>query len=269
MTRTPVEQRIAAALNDHAEEAMSQTDTESKLQEVLSHGTDLSVRRRRTWAVGGLVAASLVACGAALWPTGHEPDPATHPATPTRSIRPMNADEQLAQDFVSTYFAYDRKRAASYVAEGATPALRRPLGAKGWLRQNRLEEALDTEFHLDGCFQIATVNPEGARIGCLYTVNILGLGEFGRGPFSGNLFNVTVRDGRVVDFLTTGGANDYDELAWGPFWSWIEDTHASEIPTLEEMDDPDLTAKEVTRMIRAWRQIGRAYVAALRSGAAG
>ena len=269
MTPTPVELRIAAALADHAEETMSQTDTESELQDVLGRGTDLSVRRRRAGAVGGLVAAALVVCGAVLWPTGHEPDSATIPVTPTRSIRPMNADEQLAHDFVSTYFAFDRKGAASFVADDAKPSLRSPLGPKGWLRQNRLEEALDYEFHLDGCFQIATVNPEGARIGCLHTANLLGLGDLGRGPFSGNLFNITVRDGKVIDFQTAVGANDYDELGWGPFWSWIEDTHASEVPALEEMDEPDLTPKEVTRMIRAWRQIGQEYAAALRSGAVG
>jgi hypothetical protein len=265
-TPNPVERLIASALTEHAEEAMSQTDTGSELQEVLSRGNDVTIRRRRTWAVGSVVAASLVVSAAMLWQDGPRPGPVVDPASPARPIAPMNADEQLAHDFVSSYFAYDRKLAASYVADGVTPALRRGLGEDGWLRQNRLDEALNADAHIDGCFQIDDPKPDDARIGCLYTVGILGLEEFGRGPFSGNLFNVTLHDGKVVDFLTTVGANDYDELAWGPFWSWIEDTHAPEVPVLQEMDDPDLTPHQVGRMIRHWRQVGRAYVAALRSG---
>ena len=267
-TRTPVEPLVARALTDHAEEAMSRTDPEPGLRDVLGLGAELSQVRRRRWAIGGLVAAALVASGAASWTTGSQPDSPLDPDTPTRSIRPMNAAEQLAHDFVSAYFGYDRRLAASYVAPGVVPGLRRDLGETGWLRQNRLEQALGSEFHLDGCFQIATMTPDGVRVGCLYTVNTLGLGDVGYGPLSGNLFAVAVRDGRVADFVTAVGANDYEEEAWGPFWAWVEDTHASAVPALEAMDDPDLTPKEVTRTIRAWRQVGRAYVEALRSGEA-
>lgn len=266
--RTTVDPLVAEAIRDHAEQAMSRTDTELEMQEVFSCGARLTTYRRRRWAVAGLVAAALAVPGGAVWPTGDDPDPPPEPDTPTRPIRPMNADEQVAHDFVSAYFAYDRRLAASYVAHGVTPGLRRDLGEKGWVRQNRLEQALGSEFHLDGCFQIATMKPDGVRVGCLYTVNILGLGEVGYGPFSGNLFAVAVRDGRVADFVTAVGANDYDEEAWGPFWTWVEDTHPSELPSLEAMDDPDLTPREVTRTIRAWRHVGRAYGEALRSGEA-
>jgi RNA polymerase sigma factor (sigma-70 family) len=264
--RTPVELLVAQALADHAEEAMSRTDTQAGLRDVLSLGAGVNQDRRRRWAIGGLVTAALVVPGATAWPTGNQSDVTLDPHVPIRSIRPMNAEEQLAHDFVSAYFGYDRRLAASYVVHGLVPGLRRDLGEKGWLRQNRLEQALHTEFHLDGCFQIATMNPDGVRVGCLYTVNILGLGEVGHGPFSGNLFAVAVDEGRVTDFVTAMGANDYDEEAWGPFWAWVEDTHASELPSLEAMDDPDLDAREVTRTIRAWRQVGRAYGEALRSG---
>ena len=265
-TPTPVERLIAAALTQHAEEAMSETDTDARLEEVLSLGNDGTDRRRRTWAVGGLVAASIVLSAALVWQDGREPGAVVDPASPARSIGPMNADEQLAHDFVSSYFAFDRTRAASYVADDVTPALRRELGEDGWLRQNRLEEALGTEGHVDGCFQIEAREPDDAGVGCLYTVGSLGLAELGRGPFSGNLFTVTLHDGKVVDFYTTTGANDYDEFVWGPFWSWIEETHASDIPALQEMDDPDLTRPEVARVIRLWHRVGQAYVAALKSG---
>lgn len=268
MTPTRLEHLITAALNDHAEEAMSRTDTESELHEMLDLGNEVSHRRHRRWAVGGLVAAALVVSGAVLWPGGQEPHSATSPSTPTTSSTPMNADEQLAHDFVSAYAGFHRRLAASFVGDDATLSLRSELGKDGWLRQNRLGEALAADTHIEGCFQTETLTPGGTQVGCLYTVDILGLDEFGRGPFAGNLYTVTVRGGEVVDFVESVGANDYSEVAWSPFWSWIQDIHASEIPALQKMDDPDLTPRQVDRVIRLWRQVGQEYVAALRAGEA-
>lgn len=269
MTPTPLEHLITAALHDHAEEAMSRTDTESELRQMLDVGDELSRRRHRQWAVGGLVAAAAVVSGALLWPTGNGPDFATNPpapTSPTTSTSPLNADEQLAHDFVSAYAGFDRQLAASFVGDDATLGLRSTWGKNGWLRQNRLDEAMGAELRIDGCFQTETLTPDGTQVGCLYSFNILGLDEFGRGPYPGNLYTVTVRGGRVVDFVESAGANDYDEEAWDPFWAWIEDTHASDIPGLLKAEEHDLTPKEVNESVRLWRQVSQDYVAALRAG---
>lgn len=247
---------------------MSRTDTESELRETLDLGSEASHRRHRQWAVGGLVAAALVVSGAVLWPGSQEPHSATSPTTPTTSTTPMNADEQLAHDFVSAYAAFDRRLAASLVGDDATLGLRSEWGKHGWLRQNKLAEALAADTYIDGCFQTETLTPDGTQVGCLYTVDILGLDELGRGPFTGNLYTVTVRGGKVVDFVESVGPNDYDEVAWNPFWSWIQDTHASEIPALQGLDEPDLAPKEVSRVLRLWKRVGQEYVAALRAGEA-
>jgi hypothetical protein len=268
MTPTRLEHRITAALHDHAEEAMSRTDTESELREMLHHGSHTIQRRNRRWAVGGLVAAALVAAGAVLWPAGHETRSATSPTTPSTSVTPMNADEQLAHDFVSAYAAFDRRRAASFVGDDATLTLGGMWGPEGWQRENRLGEALSFDTHIDGCFQTETLNPSGTEVGCLYTLDLLGLAELGRGPFPGNLFTVTVRDGTVVDLVGSAGANDYYEVGWDPFWAWIQDQHASQVPALQEVEDPDSTQKEFGRALRLWKQVGQEYVAAVRAGTA-
>jgi hypothetical protein len=268
MTPTPLEHLITAALTDHAEEAMSRTDTESELRETLHLGNQASHRRHRRWAAGGLVAAALVVSGAVFWPAGQEPDSATSPTPPTTSTEPMNADEQLAHDFVTAYATFDRRLAASFVGDDARLGLGSGSGKNGWLRHNRVDEALGADTHVDGCFQTEALSPDGTQVGCLYTYDILGLDELGRGPFPGNLFTVMVRDGSVVDFETSAGANGYFELAWEPFWAWIEETRPSEAAVLEKGDDPDLTPKEVDRVIRLWKQVGQDYVAALRAGEA-
>ena len=268
MTPTRLEHRIAAALHDHAEVAMSRTDTQSELHEMLHHGSETIHRRNRRWAVGGLAAVAVVAAGAVLWPAGHETRSATSPTTPTTSVTPMNADEQLAHDFVSAYAAFDRRLAASFVGDDATLSLAADWGPDGWLRVNRFDEALGADTHIDGCFQTETLTPDGTEVGCLYAFDILGLAELGRGPFPGNLYTVTVRDGKVVDLEGSEGANDYSKVGWEPFWAWIEDIHAADVPTLRSVEDPDLKPKELDRVIRLWKQVGQEYVAALRAGTA-
>jgi len=180
----------------------------------------------------------------------------------------MNADEQLAHDFVSAYASFDRTLAASFVGDDVTLSLGGGWGPKGWLRSNRWDEAMGADIQIAGCFQTETLTPDGTQVGCLFSYNILGLDEFGRGPFPGNLFNVTVRDGEVVDLVESAGANDYDEVAWSPFWSWVEANHASDVEALRAVDEPDVAPKEIDRALRLWEQVGREYVAALRAGTA-
>ena len=133
-------------------------------------------------------------------------------------------------------------------------------------RRNRLDEALGSELHVDGCYEIGAPSPDASRIGCLYTIDLLGLGELGRGPFADNLFLVTVEDGKVVTFFTAIGANDYDEVGWRPFLAWVEDADGPDLPALDRLDDPALAPREVGRTISSWARAGRDYVAALRSG---
>lgn len=237
-----------------------------ELDDVLVHRLAARNRRIHAAAAGVLAAAVVLVSAVALRPDADVQAGPPLRVPPSRSTGPMNADEQLAHDFVTTYFSYDRALAASYVATGAAATSQRAPGVDVRWRQNRLDEALGNTFRVDGCYQIGSPSPVTARVGCLYTVDLLGLGELGRGPFPGNLFLVAVQDGQVVDFFTALGANDYDEVGWGPFLAWVEDGQGRGVPDLDDLDDPDVTERQVGRTIRFWRRMGREYVAALRSG---
>lgn len=252
------------------------TDTWSELQDDLLRRAAERNRRIQAAAGGVLAAAVVLASAVALRADDVGPGDPSARVAPPRSSAPMNADEQLAHDFVSTWFAHDRSRATSYVAPDATAyaalgAMTTPRQATGpgtlW-RRNRLDEALGSELRLDGCWEIGAPSAETSRIGCLFTIDLLGLGELGRGPFPGNLFLVTLEDGKVVSFFTAIGANDYDEVGWDPFLAWVEDGDGPDLPDLARLDDPDLAPREVGRTIRSWGRAGRDYVAALRSGEA-
>ena len=233
-------------------------------------------RRIHIAAAGVLAAAVVLASAVALRADDVGPAGPLPRIAPPRSSGPMNADERLAHDFVSAWFAHDRPRATSYVAPDATAygalgatSTPRPATGPGVLwRRNRLDEALGSELHVDGCYEIGAPSPDASRIGCLYTIDLLGLGELGRGPFADNLFLVTVEDGKVVTFFSAIGANDYDEVGWGPFLAWIEDGDGPDLPALDRLDDPAVAPREVGRTIRAWGRAGRDYLAALRSGEA-
>ena len=237
------------------------TDTQVAPEDVLLQRVAVRNRRIHAAATATLAAAVLLVSAVALRPDG-EGDLRTIRLAPSRSAGPMNADEQLAHDFASTWFSYDRVAASSYLADGVA----RSSDLDALRRRNRLDEALGSTSRVDGCYQIGTSSPASARVGCLFTVDLLGLGELGRGPFSGNLFLVAVEDGEVVDFFTALGANDYDEVGWGPFLAWVEDDHGSDVPAPDAIDDPEVTARQAGRTIRFWERMGRAYVAALRSG---
>lgn len=249
-------------------------DTWSELQDDLVQRAAERNRRIQVAAGGVLATAVVLASAVALRADDVEPAGPSARVGPPRSSAPMNADEQLAHDFVSAWFAHDRPRAGSYVttdttayvALGARSTPRPATGPDVLWRRNRLDAALGSELSVDGCWEIGAPAAETSRIGCLFTVDLLGLGELGRGPFPDNLFLVTLEDGKVASFFTAIGANDYDEEGWVPFLAWLEDSDGPDLPDLDRLDDPDLAPQEVGRTIRSWGRAGRDYVAAVRSG---
>ena len=125
------------------------TDTWSELQDDLVQRAAERNRRIQVAAGGVLAVAVVLASAVALRADDVGPGPSDRVAPP-RSSAPMNADEQLAHDFVSAWFAHDEPRAESYVAPDATAyaafgAMSTPRPATEpdvlW-RRNRLDEAL-------------------------------------------------------------------------------------------------------------------------------
>lgn len=99
MTDSAVEQRLSAALHQHAEEAMSQTDTVTeltKLHDRLNRG-DRGPRRGRSGA--GIAAASLAAAvAAAVWfGSGQGGTPPVDPAPPVASPSPSSAEPEVSE----------------------------------------------------------------------------------------------------------------------------------------------------------------------------
>src|SRR5262249_17834828 len=122
MSQTELERRVTDVLNRHAEEAMSRTNTDEQLVELLDNTRTEDTRRRR-WALAGLVAAAAVlalAFGLANRDTDRgQPQPA----------RPLSP-ERVATEYLRSAAAYDLNGAESYFSGAAN--LDEWGGVDGW-----------------------------------------------------------------------------------------------------------------------------------------
>lgn len=107
MNTPELERRVAVALRQHAEAAMSRTETnEAKLELVLANAEREGRKRRLTWVAGGAVAGAAAAfiVAWAMGLTSGSPD-ATGPVS-TGPTGPA----AVAAEYVDAYANYDRPR---------------------------------------------------------------------------------------------------------------------------------------------------------------
>lgn len=251
MTTSDLERRLTAVLQRHAEDAMNTTNTEERLQRLLKETERDTRRRRRGWAAGALVAAA--AAGAVIvWVSGvgDEPDTGTTPQVATATAE----DEALATAFLDAYGSWDREEAASYVAD---PALVEALDP-GWMRWS---EAVGFTLLVDSCEESGS---SGAvtRVQCAFDYHALGSDELGLGPFSENVFSISIRDGEIVtadqelEFISNG----FSKQMWEPFDAWVARTYPEDAAVMYA-DWPTASVESHSdRSIELWRQHTRDYV---------
>lgn len=256
MTTSDLERRLTALLQQHAEDAMNTTKTEERLQRLLDETEKDTRRRRRRWTGGALVAAA--AAGAIIvWVSGvgDDPETGTTPEVATATAE----DEAVATAFLDAYRAWDRERAASYVAD---PAFVEALD-RGWMRWS---EAVGFTLLVDSCEEggsSATVT----RVQCAFDYHALGSDELGLGPFSDNVFSISIRDGEIVtaneelEFMSNG----FSEQMWEPFGAWVSRAYPEDAAIMYA-DWPGTSLEAHSpRSIELWRQHTRDYVEAQQS----
>lgn len=260
MTGVDVERLVQAALQEEAGEVMQDLNSNTALQELTEAVGRDDRRRPRLWGGLAAAAAAVVAVGATLWPQS-TPDPAPAPLTPPRTLTPA---EQVATDFVAAAASYDRARMASYVAPGARLTYGHLIGPQGWKLANRYTEATRLLLYPDECYELFT-STRGTRVGCPFSFDWLGSDALGTGPFDNNLYQVTVKDGQVVEFTESIASND----SFDPFWQWLDSTHPDDRATLESWSDPEATGVAVSDALQLWQRRTNEFVAYAESGRRG
>jgi hypothetical protein len=249
MSATELERRLADVLQRHAEDAMSRTNTDEQLAELLDE-TRASDQGPRRWLVGGLVAAAAVAALAVVLvvrsPEQGTPEPAG-PLTP----------EQVATEYLRAAASYDLPRAASYLSESA---LADWGGLEGWRSAQLWNQAVLFEMEPGTCRASAAGQPELSRVECPYAFHSLGSEQLGLGPFDGSSYQFTVRDGEIVkladdfEFII----NAYSKQVWEPFATWVADNHPQDFEVMYD-EGVMVTTDE---SIALWHEHAFGYIAA-------
>jgi hypothetical protein len=199
---------------------------------------------------------------------------ATTPASEPTAVSSVDTKAQeVATGFVEAFGAFDADRAISYLADDADILpLMRAVGiqdAEGTLDEFRLlislEQASSSKLTLDPCEETER-SASATEVRCRFDVHSLGSDEIGLGPYSGNFFALTVRDGEIV---RASQYRDYTEIftqLWEPFSTWVATNYPEDVEVMYQTGSHGVRlSPESTRL---WEQHTREYVEDVKQGTA-
>ena len=191
-------------------------------------------RGRHRWPIVAVVAAAVVAIvvGGLMLATRDDDPNEQIPAATTVAPDSATAAEEVAQGFVEAYGAFDVDRAITYLAADADiTGLIDPFttqdvqGTRDELRLLiSLLEAHSYQQMGESCDELSG-STTGTSVRCTFEFHSLRSDELGLDPFSGNYFNLTVRDGQIVRASNDGDAERFSPEVWEPFSYWMEANH--------------------------------------------
>ena len=251
MSTTELERRLTEALQRHAEDAMSTTNTDQQLVELLERTRGEDTRRRR-WYAGGLVAAAAVAA-LTFWVVARDTDRAE-----PEPVGPMGP-EQVATEYLEAVASYDLGRAESLFAPDAD--LAGWGGVEGWRSEQLWNQAVLFEMNPGTCRADEAGQSETTRVECPYVSTGLGSKELGLDPFEGHSYAFTVRDGAIVtatdhfEFVD----NHYNIRVWEPFAAWVDANYPQDV---DAMYDDEANQRETEAARALWHEHVYGYIAA-------
>jgi hypothetical protein len=255
MSTTELERRLADVLQRHAEDAMSRTNTDGQLAELLEETRTEDKRRRNHRVFGALVAAAAVAA-LTFWVAARDTDRAE--PEPVGPISP----EQVATEYLHALAAYDVPRAEAYLS--AEPELRKWDGVvvdlDGWRAAQLWNQAAGFEMDPGACQTESAIQPGATRLRCPYVFRSLGSEELGLGPYSGSSYVITVQNGAIISASDVFEyvSNGYNVEVWEPFAAWVADNYPQDFRVMYDNDN-QVTTEESDAL---WHEHLFGYVAA-------
>ncbi len=256
MSTTELERRLTVVLQRHAEEAMSETNTDERLAELLEANRTEDTRRRRRQLIGAVVATAAVTA-LAFWAAtrGTDDNAEPPPVGPT-------SPEQVANEYLQALSTYDLPRAEDYLS--AEPDLQIWDGIvvdlDGWRAAQAWNEAVGTEVDPGPCQAESVAEPGTTRLRCPYAVDSLGSKELGLGPYGGSTYLITVQDGAITaatdqfDYTNNG----YNVEVWEPFTAWVTANYPEDVRVMYDGTNQVTTAESIA----LWHEHLFQYVAA-------
>jgi hypothetical protein len=225
MTTSDLERRLTGLFQERAEEAMERTNTQEKLSSLLATRRRDAGQRGRRWAAGGLVVAAATAA-VAVWMTSGDGDRA--------EPMPAGVDTvQLASTFLEAVYSHDVDRAASFLSPDVQishPGAVGTVPESEWLDELAWHRAIGASLVDHSCLAGAT-SSSTTEVTCSYSLHGLGSDQLRRGPYAGNILDVTIRHGLIVALEDEWNYmdNGFSAEMWEPFAGWVVRKHPSDV----------------------------------------
>jgi hypothetical protein len=209
-------------------------------------------QRVRRLAVVAAIALVAVACT----PGTRDGQRVTAPADQPPTVYPADPKaKEIATSFVQAVGAFDAKRAVSYLADDAVipeglPPEELPVLISFY-------EAQGYKQFLDPC-RVTGSYSYGTVVRCPFDFHAIRSDEIGLGPYSGSHWDITIRDGEIVQASQYWEIKDFSSQMWEPFADWVSETYPKDFEVMYTGGGTNFRLTEES--IRLWERHSREYV---------
>jgi hypothetical protein len=218
-------------------------------------------RRRVTLAVAASVVAAAVAVTVAGGWLGVNKagDPAHRRAV------------EVARGFLDAYGSFDADRALTYLSDDYLTDDSR--GGSNTPEQFRLDvafaRAIGYKQTIHDCEQQHN-SQSGVSLRCPFDAHALRSDEIGLGPYTGNYWDLTIRDGKIdsVKSVWTYPTNGFSDQMWEPFYYWVGIEYPGNVEVMYDETRYERFERITEDSIRLWEQRTAEYVAVVKQNPA-
>jgi hypothetical protein len=225
---------------------------------------DTRKRRRVTLAVAASVVTAVAVIVAGNWlGIKRAGDPAQNPGQSVAVAREfLDAIGRFDADTAISYLTEDASVTGDFIAEGSDAA-----------EQIRLTLAHDRaegyKQMIKDCVQVGTSVPgwmvAGPSVSCAFDMQSMRSGEIGLDTYTGNVWRLTVRDGKIVwahQAIPYAAPHGFLDQVFVPFNSWMSINHPNDMLTMY-VDENESAVRYTEDANRLWEQRTAEYVAAV------
>jgi hypothetical protein len=224
---------------------------------------DTRRHRRVTLAVAATVVVAVAVTLAGGWLGVNKAGDPAH--NPDQSVA-------VARKFLDAVGRYDADAAVSYlttdaVVRGNTIAYTGSDDAENLRLTLAHFRAAGYKQTINDCAQSGN-SASGVMISCAFDLQAIRSDEIGVGPYTDNVWRLTVRDGKIVSAQQEmpHSSNGFSTQVWAPFAAWVSIHHPDDVLTMYINDDDRSTIgtqRFTEDSNRLWEQRSAEYVAAV------
>ena len=206
------------------------------------------------FAVAAAIALAAVALIFAVRPGKSEITPAVQPPT-EYPVDPKA--EEVATGFVEAFGAFDAERAVTYLADDADLQLDATTPEELPLQTSFFEAQGYEQILVDPC-RVTGSSAFGTAVRCPFDFHAIRSDEIGLGPYRGSYWDLTVRDGEIVEVSQYFEIAKFSPQMWEPFRDWVSSTYPRDFAVMYTGGGSNFRLTEES--IRLWAQHTRDYV---------